>query len=161
MIRWGRIPGLDGVSRELVALLARCHRKSVADARKIIADAALPKERRLQLRRMTAILRLADGLDYEHRERLEDVVASRAGDTIVLDAIATDGPGPDDAQLRRKADMFEEELGHAVRITVGRAVSVSELRPAETGRLPDVDGAGGGGASGGAARPVRAQKAWR
>jgi exopolyphosphatase/guanosine-5'-triphosphate,3'-diphosphate pyrophosphatase len=149
MIRWGRIPGLEGLHREMVALLARCHRKSAADARKVIAEADLPKERRAQLRRMTALLRLADGLDSAHRQRIDDLVASRAGQTIVLDLIAKDGPSAspaDDAQLLRKADMFEEELGHALQITVGRALSLPELRPAESGPLPVVEGAGGAAA---------------
>jgi len=134
MIRWGRIPGLDGVAREMVALLARCHRKSVADVRKVLAEADVPKERRAQLRKLTAILRLADGLDSGHRQRIENVVASRAGATIVLDLVTRDGAHPDDNQLLRKADMFQEELGHALQITVGRALAPAEL-------------VGGGGAS--------------
>ena len=144
MIRWGRIPGLDGLHREMVALLARCHRKSPADARKVIADADLPKERRVQLRRMTALLRLADGLDSGHRERIDDLVASRAGTTIVLDLIAKDGPLADDAQLLRKADMFQEELGHGLQITVGRAMTLPEMGPAESGRMLTVEGPGSG-----------------
>ena len=166
MIRWGRIPGLDGDAREMVAVLARCHRKSTADARKVIGDAPLSKERRAHLRRMTALLRLADGLDSEHRQRIDDLVASRAGQTIVLDLIARDAPSvsttaattvANEAQLLRKAEMFTEELGHTVQITVGRAVSLSELRPAETGRVPLVEGAGS--ATGGRAtvRQLRAR----
>jgi exopolyphosphatase/guanosine-5'-triphosphate,3'-diphosphate pyrophosphatase len=120
MIRYGRIPGLDGDERDMVALLARCHRKSVTDVRKLLADADLSKERRTQLRKLTAILRLADGLDSGHRQRIEHVVASRAGQNIVLDLVTRDGPSADDAHLLRKADMFQEELGHQVQITVGR-----------------------------------------
>lgn len=122
MIRWGRIPGLDGVEREMVALLARFHRKSVSDVRKLLAETDLPKERRSQMRKLTAILRLADGLDSGHRQRIENIVVSRAGDSIVLDLITRDGPGPDDAHLLRKADMFQEELGHTLQITVGKPV---------------------------------------
>lgn len=149
MIRWGRIPGLDGLHREMVALLARCHRKSAADARKVIAEAELPKERRGQLRRMAALLRLADGLDSGHRQRIDDLVASRAGQTIVLDLIAKDGPLGDDAQLLRKADMFQEELGHALQITVGRAMTVPELAGSAADRA--VSALDGGGSSG---RPI-------
>lgn len=133
MIRWGRIPGLDGGARELVALLARGHRKSPSEVRRVIAEADLPKERRAQLRKLTAMLRLADGLDSGHRQRIDQLVASRVGETIVLDLITRDGPTPDDSQLLRKADMFQEELGHAVQITVGRAVTLA--------------GAGGGSAT--------------
>ncbi len=151
MIRWGRIPGLDGLHREMVALLARCHRKSAADARKVIADAELPKERRAQLRRMAALLRLADGLDSGHRQRIDDLVASRAGQTIVLDLIARDGPLADDAQLLRKADMFQEELGYGLQITVGRALTV--LEAGGSGALPRIK-IEGGGSSGSSGQPV-------
>lgn len=125
MIRWGRIPGLDETRREMVALLARCHRKPTADVRKWIADAPLPKDRRSQVRRLAALLRLADGLDVDHRERVEQLVASRAGDAIVLDLTTRDGPRPDDARLARKADLFQEEFGLRVQVTVSRPLPVS------------------------------------
>jgi exopolyphosphatase/guanosine-5'-triphosphate,3'-diphosphate pyrophosphatase len=127
MIRFGRIPGLDGEARELVALLARSHRKQLSDVRKVFAEADLTKERRAQLKKLAALLRLADALDSGHRQRIDNLVVSRAGDAIVLDLITRDGPSPDDAILLRKADMFEEELGHALRITVGRALSPAAL----------------------------------
>src|SRR5207248_7245606 len=63
MIRWGRIPGLDDTTREMVALMARCHRKDAARAKQLINHSTLGKEDRAQLRKMTALLRLADGLD--------------------------------------------------------------------------------------------------
>jgi exopolyphosphatase/guanosine-5'-triphosphate,3'-diphosphate pyrophosphatase len=145
MIRWGRIPGLDGEAREMVALLARSHRKAVSDVRKVLAEADLPKERRAQLKKLAALLRLADALDSGHRQRIENLVVSRAGTAIVLDLVTRDGPTPDDAVLLRKADMFEEELGHALQITVGRAV----VPP-----LVAVNGGGSVGASSAQAGPL-------
>jgi exopolyphosphatase/guanosine-5'-triphosphate,3'-diphosphate pyrophosphatase len=88
--------------------------------RKLVADSDLPKERRGQVRKLCALLRLADGLDLEHRQRVEHVVCTRSGDAIVLDLVVRDGPSRDDADLTRKADLFEEELGLEVRITVGK-----------------------------------------
>ena len=123
MIRWGRIPGLDPVGRELVALAARCHRKPTADVRRVIADSTLGKEHRAQLRKLVALLRLADGLDSEHRERVQQVVCARVGDAVVLDLVVRDGPTRDDANLLRKADLFREEFGVEVRATVGRSLA--------------------------------------
>ena len=40
MIRWGRIPGLDDTGREMVALMARCHRKDAARAKELINELA-------------------------------------------------------------------------------------------------------------------------
>src|SRR5215468_8061808 len=122
MIRWGRIPGLDDASREMVALLARTHRKDGGRAKELINESWLTKEQRQQVRRMSALLRIADALDSEHRSRVEQVVATRMGDAIVLDLVVRDGPSRDDAHLLHKADLFRDELGMDVRITVARPV---------------------------------------
>jgi exopolyphosphatase/guanosine-5'-triphosphate,3'-diphosphate pyrophosphatase len=133
MIRWGRIPGLDDTGREMVALMARCHRKDAARAKEIINSSPLPKELRAQLRRLTALLRLADGLDTDHRSRVEQVVCTRMGDAIVLDLVVRDGPSRDDARLLRKADMVREELGLDVRLTVARSLPAPD--PAASAEL--------------------------
>jgi len=131
MIRWARLPGLDDAAREMVALMARTHRKDAARAKQIINDSQLPKEHRGQLRRLTALLRIADGLDWEHRSRVEQVVCTRMGNAIVLDLVVRDGPSRDDAQLVRKADLFKDELGLDVRVTVARQVAPPiEAQPA-------------------------------
>jgi exopolyphosphatase/guanosine-5'-triphosphate,3'-diphosphate pyrophosphatase len=122
MIRWGRIPGLDDTAREMVALMARTHRKDGGRAKELINESWLSKEQRQQVRRMSALLRIADALDSEHRSRVEQVVATRMGDAIVLDLVVRDGPSRDDAHLLHKADLFRDELGMDVRITVARPV---------------------------------------
>jgi exopolyphosphatase/guanosine-5'-triphosphate,3'-diphosphate pyrophosphatase len=131
MIRWARIPGLDDTSREMIALLARTHRKDAARAKQIISESPLPKDQRAQLRKLSGLLRVADALDSEHRSRVEQVVCTRMGEAIVLDLVVRDGPSRDDAQLLRKSDLLAEELGLAVKITVARHVA------------PPADGAGG------------------
>jgi exopolyphosphatase/guanosine-5'-triphosphate,3'-diphosphate pyrophosphatase len=137
MIRWGRIPGLDDVGREMVALMARCHRKDPGRAKQMINDSPLSKEQRVHLRKMTALLRIADGLDTEHRSRVEQVVCTRMGEAIVLDLVVRDGPSRDDAQLVRKADMLKEELGLDVRVTVARPVPMPAAEaPGSSGIIP-------------------------
>lgn len=135
MIRWGRIPGLDDTARELVAVMARTHRKDAARAKEIINSTSLPKDTRGQLRKLTALLRLADGLDFEHRSRVEQVVCTRMGNAIVLDLVVRDGPSRSDAAMLNKADLLREELGLQVRLTVARPVTVavnpSEAKPAQ------------------------------
>jgi exopolyphosphatase/guanosine-5'-triphosphate,3'-diphosphate pyrophosphatase len=123
MIRWARIPGLDDTSREMIALLARTHRKDAARAKQIIGESTLPKDQRAQLRKLSGLLRVADALDSEHRSRVEQVVCTRMGEAIVLDLVVRDGPSRDDAQLLRKSDLLAEELGLAVKITVARTVA--------------------------------------
>jgi exopolyphosphatase/guanosine-5'-triphosphate,3'-diphosphate pyrophosphatase len=122
MIRWGRIPGLDGTHRQMVAALAHAHRKSPPDARKHEDYALLSKSHRQQVRKLAALLRLADALDTEHRQSVDRVLVSRVGDTIALDLVLyDDATDIDAATLMRKSAMFEAELGHPVTVTVGPA----------------------------------------
>ncbi|MGE0872154.1 MAG: HD domain-containing protein [Kofleriaceae bacterium] len=123
MIRWARLPGLDETGREMVALLARTHRKGAERARQIIADSALAKPQRAQLRRLSALLRVADGLDREHRSRVEQIVCTRMGDAIVLDLVVRDGPSREDPLMLKKADAFRAELGMDLKLTVARPVA--------------------------------------
>ncbi len=132
MIQWARLPGLDDGARELVALMARTHRKDAARARQVINDSALPKDLRGQARRLSGLLRLADGLDWEHRSRVEQVVCTRMGEAVVLDLVVRDGPSRDDAKLLSKADLLREELGLEIRVTVARSV----VPPPEVAPLP-------------------------
>jgi len=133
MIRWGRIPGLDDTAREMVATMARAHRKDAARAKQLIGDAPLTKEQRGHVRRMTAILRVADALDTEHRSRVEQIVCNRMGNAIVLDLIVRDGPSREDAKLARKADLFGEELGVELKFTVARPVATPVAVVADSG----------------------------
>lgn len=131
MIRWGRLPGLDDIGREMVAMMARCHRKDAARAKELINASPLPKEARVHLRKLNALLRLADSLDSDHRSRVEQVVCTRMGDAIVLDLVVRDGPSRDDPRLLRKADSLKEELGLDVRVTVARPVTLEPGTSAE------------------------------
>ena len=135
MIRWGRIPGLDDTGREMVALMARCHRKDAGRAKEIINGSPLPKELRGQLRKLTALLRVADSLDTDHRSRVEQVVCTRMGEAIVLDLVVRDGPSRDDTRLLRKTDMLKDELGLDVRVTVARPVLTPVAEPGASGEL--------------------------
>ena len=135
MIRWGRIPGLDDAGREMVALMARCHRKDAARAKAIINESPLPKEQRGQLRKLTAILRIADSLDSDHRSRVDQIVCTRMGNAIVLDLVVRDGPSRDDANLLRKADLLQQELGLDVRVTVARPIATPPVEAGASGGM--------------------------
>jgi exopolyphosphatase / guanosine-5'-triphosphate,3'-diphosphate pyrophosphatase len=135
MIRNARLPGLDDEAREVVALLARTHRKDGARARELIGESPLPKELRGHVRKLAGILRIADALDTQHRSRVEQVVATRMGDALVLDLVVRDGPSRTDDNLVRKADLLTEELGLAIKITVARPLA-PELAAAASGNLP-------------------------
>ncbi len=121
MILWGKIAGLESPEREMVAALARAHRKSSPDPRKHTTYASLDRDQRIAVRRLAALLRLADGLDTAHREQVEQVIVGRAGQQVSLDLILSPGepsePGEPET-LGRKSAMFEAEFGYGVTVTV-------------------------------------------
>ena len=130
MIRWGRIPGLENPYREMVATLARTHRKSPPDAKKHLSYAALTKLERQYVRKLAAILRLADALDTEHMQSVESIFVGRIGDAIALDLTVKEGHPPlDPAPLLRKATLFEAELGYRVTVTIGTREPTVPRRP--------------------------------
>jgi exopolyphosphatase/guanosine-5'-triphosphate,3'-diphosphate pyrophosphatase len=122
MILWGRFPGLDMPQRLMVAALARTHRRSPPDGKKHAEYAQLDKPQRQQMRKLAAILRLADALDTGHRQSIEKVLVSRVGRTIALDLVlGEDAAEIEPETLMRKSALFEEEFGLRVTVTVGAA----------------------------------------
>ena len=78
---------------------------------------------------------VADSLDTDHRSRVEQVVCTRMGNTIVLDLVVRDGPSRDDPRLLRKSDMLEGELGLDVRVTVASPVLTPVSEAGASGEL--------------------------
>jgi len=112
LIRHGQFAGLTDSKRGLVAAIVRCHRKTAADVRKYLAaDGTLSKEDRTLVRRLASLLRIADGLDIDHRQCVESVVVSRQGGVITLDLdVAAEAKLAKPEDLLRKGDLFSEEF---------------------------------------------------
>jgi len=78
--------------------------------------------------RLSAILRLADALDYSLDQRVLDVLLSRDGDVIYFEVLATEKPIL--TSFRKKKTLFEEVFGVQIRVKL-RAVNNS-IFPAAT-----------------------------
>ncbi len=111
LVRNGRIPGLDTPHREMAAALVRAHRRSAPDAKRHETFATLSPERQAQVTRLAALLRVADALDTDHRQRVEDLRVRVTDDCVelglVLHRLATERliPAP------RKHELFEQAFG--------------------------------------------------
>ena len=97
--------GLDHRGRAIVAHLARYHRKRHPTTNHA-AFAALPEPDRETVRRLAAILRVADVLDREHRQHLRSVRFERSGQTARIEVTARDG----DLLLERWASLEKFKL---------------------------------------------------
>jgi exopolyphosphatase/guanosine-5'-triphosphate,3'-diphosphate pyrophosphatase len=77
---------------------------------------ALPREERMQVLKLAALLRLADGLDRGHSQRIETLKIEKAEDEILLHAEYEGDPIIERTGLKLKSEMFEEVFGYRVRL---------------------------------------------
>ncbi|MBI3405061.1 MAG: HD domain-containing protein, partial [Acidobacteria bacterium] len=110
MVRNAEIPELSSRRQDLIACLVRYHSRSEPDNdHKLYAsfDAAQQK----QIRALSALLRIADGLDCDHRQAVRAVHAVKKGKKVYFRAKLKRGPAAAVAGARRKSDLFSREFG--------------------------------------------------
>jgi exopolyphosphatase/guanosine-5'-triphosphate,3'-diphosphate pyrophosphatase len=104
------ILGLSDAEVEIVANVARYHRKAPPDPSHE-SYRALDDRDRDRVRSLAAILRVADALDHDHRQRVTAVTAKARGDELRL-SLRTRGDVSLDAwSLKDKGDLFRSEFG--------------------------------------------------
>ena len=116
LIRHSDLDGFSGFELELIANIARYHRrahpsKDHENWRRVRSDD------RGRVRRLAGILRLADGLDRTHAQTVIGVrVAAVASDTITVEVAANEDPWVEIGDARRKADLLEAALDQGVEL---------------------------------------------
>jgi len=110
MIRANRWKTLPPEAVEIIALIARYHRKALPD-RSHADYAALPRRRQEIVRKLAAILRVADALDRTHQSRVTSVNVADRGAVMAL-RFTSAGPCDEEmAAAKSKKDLFEIEYG--------------------------------------------------
>jgi len=115
IIRAAALPGLTSRERLMAANVGRYHRKR-EPKRKHAAFAALDKASQATVKKLAALLRVADVLDREHRNLVRHITVRQRGDVVTLVLDAVPGYLPDPAAWARKTDMFNSVFNR--RITV-------------------------------------------
>jgi exopolyphosphatase / guanosine-5'-triphosphate,3'-diphosphate pyrophosphatase len=123
MILNGRIPGLESPEREMVAAVARAHRKSVPDSKKHSSYAVLPSSKQGEVRKMAALLRVADALDADHRQKIVRLRADVTGKKVRLECEAVANGSPPVAPEMHKNEAFEEIFDRKLVVEVTRAAA--------------------------------------
>lgn len=108
------LPGFTDRERELIATIARYHRRSGPKDRHLEFQRLNPDER-IVVRRLAALLRVADGLDRGHRRHVRSLAVKRRGKRLDIDVTAEQGSELEVWSARQKADMLEELAGGEVR----------------------------------------------
>src|SRR5437868_7921169 len=108
------LPGFTDRERELIATIARYHRRSPPKDRHAEFQRLTPDER-IVVRRLAALLRVADGLDRGHRRHVRAVTVKRRGKRLDIDVLAEAGSELEVWSAGQKADLLEEVCGSEVR----------------------------------------------
>jgi exopolyphosphatase / guanosine-5'-triphosphate,3'-diphosphate pyrophosphatase len=114
LLFYADLPGFTDRERELIATIARYHRRSVPKERHDVVQILTPGER-LVVRRLAAILRVADGLDRGHRRQVRRLEVSRRGPALRIDVWAEKGADLEVWSAQQKADLLAEVSGGPVR----------------------------------------------
>lgn len=128
IIRNGSLRGLSAEQVDWIAAVARFHGKARPRKRNpLVRD--LDKNRRRELRWLSAMLRIAEALDRSHYQLVRDLAVRRAGDTVVMTLTTRPGTRLEVWAARHRTDLLEKLLGCKVRITTKVAPRKAQERP--------------------------------
>ena len=113
LIRHAELFGFTPRERELIAQIARYHRKSLPK-RKHDAFQSLKEKDQVTVARLGGILRLADGLDRRRNGLVQSVSCLFGGTTITISLTATEDVSVEVFGANAKKDLFEKAFGSSV-----------------------------------------------
>jgi len=106
----GDIPGLEGRDRNIVAAIVRYHnRKSQPDGHHSAYSSLNNNDQRIA-RRLASIVRIAEGLDHSHRQRVLGLRASFQRGAVTLQVQARGDVTEDLRDAERSSGLFEKEF---------------------------------------------------
>ena len=110
LLKHSEIFGLSGTDLEIVANVARYHRRGGPQADHP-SYASLPRTDRITVNRLSGILRVADALDKSHAQRIQDPKVTVAGDELRIDVEGIEDLALERLALDQKSALFEEVFG--------------------------------------------------
>ncbi len=113
LIREAKLPRLDKREDETAALVARYHRRALP-APEHAAYAALKPKQQARVSRLAALLRVADGLDYEHDGAASEITATC--DEGGLSITVSGASKREITRARAKSGLILPAFGYPVRI---------------------------------------------
>lgn len=131
LIMHGELPAFAPHEVELIANVARYHRR--AFPRKAHPNlATMSKDERRLIRRLSGILRVADGLDRTHSSAVTQVKPRVLRDRVRLEILAKVAPTVELGDAERKSDLFQRAFARDLELVWQR----QESRPAPAARGP-------------------------
>ena len=116
LIRHSDLDGFSGYELELIANVARYHRRAHPSKRHENWRRVRPADRE-RVRHLAGILRLADGLDRTHAQNVRSAdVADVTDQTVTVEVSAREDPWLEIGDARRKADLLEDAIERGVEL---------------------------------------------
>lgn len=134
MVRHADLPGWDPRMQELLAQLCRYHRRKTP-TEKHEAFASLPARDQALVLRLSALLRVADGLDRSHAAAVRDVSVRRDGRRLVIHAAGDSDATTEVRAAMKKADALQTVSGRKVVIRQTPAMSARPPAAALPGEI--------------------------
>jgi exopolyphosphatase/guanosine-5'-triphosphate,3'-diphosphate pyrophosphatase len=110
-----QIFGLSNEETALVSNIARYHRRAFPQ-KSHLPFIALDRNDRLIVNKLAAILRVANALDAEHAQKVQDAVLIRREGAWILEIDGTGDLTMEQLAATARADMFAETYGHELSI---------------------------------------------
>lgn len=113
------LPGFTDRERALIATIARYHRRSPPKDRHEIFQLLAPEER-IIVRRLAAILRVADGLDRGHKRNVRSLKIQKRQRGLVVDVFSEEGGELEIWAAQQKAELLAEVAGGPISFRLHR-----------------------------------------
>jgi exopolyphosphatase/pppGpp-phosphohydrolase len=107
MILDSQILPFENKEKLIIASIARYHRKALPSLSHDHYAVLLPAEREM-VSKLSAILRIADGLDYSHADLVTDIVMDITHRKVIFHCTTTQSPLDEFKQALDKSDLFQE-----------------------------------------------------
>lgn len=130
IIRHADLRGFTENEINMMANIARYHRRSTPGKRHK-RYRALDKPLRKRVRKLSALLRVADGLDRSHYQNVQNMEIEADNDKIILYIITESDPELEIWGAMRKSHLFKEVTGKSLAIYPGKQGNVMDVE------LPD------------------------
>ncbi|MGB7437561.1 MAG: Ppx/GppA phosphatase family protein [Candidatus Acidiferrum sp.] len=106
----GDIPGLEGRDRNIVAAVVRYHNRKSEPASHHLGYSALNSSDRRIVCRLASLVRIAEGLDHSHRQRVLGLRASFQRGGVTFQVQARGDATEDLRDAERSSNLFEKEF---------------------------------------------------
>ena len=115
LIRNADLKGFKEHEIEIIANVARYHRRSTPKSRHKYYDRLSPGLKK-RIKKLSAILRVADGLDRSHYQNVRHLNLLQDSDTITIKMLTESDPELEIWGAKRKSTLFEEVTGKKLEI---------------------------------------------